>query len=143
MHPLPPLGREDEWLQIPLDTLPPDVHQRGQGRSLTRLTRYKTSVPSALSRASTKAFHVASLRSSATSSSTMDPVRRSKKTSIICSKKVSSIAPIISRTAPPTVPSCSQAWVVASIMASTAYEPMPAVELDPEDEFHVGHSAAE
>ena len=34
VHPLPPRGREAEWLHIPLDALPPHVHQRGEGRDL-------------------------------------------------------------------------------------------------------------
>lgn len=34
VDPLPPRGREVEGLPIPLDTLPPEVHQSSQGRDL-------------------------------------------------------------------------------------------------------------
>ena len=34
VHPLPPARRQDEWRQILVDALPPDVHQRGEGKDL-------------------------------------------------------------------------------------------------------------
>ena len=43
---------------------------------------------------------------------------RSRQTSIIRSKNVSSTAPMISRTSPPAHPSCSQASAVSSSAAS-------------------------
>jgi hypothetical protein len=34
VHPPLPPGREDEWLQILTDALPPEVYQGGEGRDL-------------------------------------------------------------------------------------------------------------
>src|SRR5262252_10781957 len=59
-------------------------------------------------------------RSSATSSSSTYPVRRSIKINIICSKNVSSTAPMISRTSAPAHASCSQSCAVSSNAVSTA-----------------------
>jgi len=84
------------------------------------LTTDSPVVPSACSRSSTPAFHVAELRSSATASCTMSPGGTSWHTSLRCSKKVSSTAPRLSRPSPAATPSCSQARAVASIVTATA-----------------------
>ena len=83
------------------------------------LTRAKTSVASAVRRASTRACPVAQVRSSRTASCPMDPVGPACKPRIICSQKVVATAPIRSRPSPAAMPSCSQAVAVSRIVASS------------------------